>query len=140
MPKRSSTLQVVVKGSDGNAIAPDNYTLTYSGDCKEIGSYSVKADFKGNYSGTLTKNFRIVLGKTGRGDMFNLANNVKVTWKAVPGAKYYKVYREGVTDPGESRDEPVIVTTGLIGWDKQPGLTNGHAYRYRMTARCPTRS
>ena len=126
--------EVVVKGSDGNAIAPDNYTLTYSGECKEIGSYSVRVDFKGNYSGTLTKNFRIVLGKTGRGDMFNLANNVKVTWKAVPGAKYYKVYREGVTDPGESRDEPVIVTTGLIGWDKQPGLTNGHAYRYRIVA------
>ena len=33
--------------------------------------------------------------------MFNLANNVKVTWKEVPGAKYYKVYREGVTDPKE---------------------------------------
>ena len=73
-------------------------------------------------------------GKTTRGDMFNLANNVKVTWKEVAGAKYYKVYREGVTDPSESLDEPVIVTTGLIGWDKQPGLTNGHAYRYRIVA------
>ena len=39
-----------------------------------------------------------------------------------------------MTDPGESRDEPVIVTTGLIGWDKQPGLTNGHAYRYKIVA------
>ena len=126
--------EVIVKGSDGKVISADNYTLTYSGGCKEIGSYSVKIDFKGNYSGSLTKNFRIVLGKTGRGDMFNLANNVKVTWKAVPGAKYYKVYREGVTDPGESQAEPVIVTTGLVGWDKQPGLTNGHAYRYRIVA------
>ena len=66
--------------------------------------------------------------------MFNLANNVKVTWQRVPGAKYYKVYREGVTDPGESQAEPVIVTTGLIGWDKLPGLTNGHAYRYKIVA------
>ena len=66
--------------------------------------------------------------------MFNLAGNVKVTWKAVPGAKYYKVYREGVTDLSESLDEPVIVTTGLIGWDKQPILTNGHAYRYKIVA------
>ena len=73
-------------------------------------------------------------GKTTRGDMFNLANNVKVTWKEVPGAKYYKVYREGITDPKESQIEPVIVTTGLIGWDKQPGLTNGHAYRYKIVA------
>lgn len=73
-------------------------------------------------------------GKTSRGDLYNLANNVKVTWKEVPGAKYYKVYREGVTDPGESLKEPVIVTQRLIGWDQQPGLTNGHAYRYRIIA------
>ena len=74
------------------------------------------------------------LGKTGRGDIYNLANNVKVTWKEVPGAKYYKVYREGVTDPSETPDEPVIVTSKLVGWDKQPGLKSGHAYRYRIVA------
>ena len=74
------------------------------------------------------------LGKTTRGDMFNLANNVKVTWKAIPGAKYYKVYRTGLTAPGESRKDPVIVTTGLVGWDSQPGLTNGHAYSYKIVA------
>ena len=74
------------------------------------------------------------LGKTARGDIYNLANNVKVTWKEVPGAKYYKVYREGVTDPSETLAEPVIVTSGLVGWDKQPGLTSGHAYRYRIVA------
>ena len=74
------------------------------------------------------------LGKTTRGDMFNLANNVKVTWNAVSGAKYYKVYREGITDPSETQKDPVIVTTGLVGWDKSPGLTNGHAYRYWIVA------
>ena len=74
------------------------------------------------------------LGKTTRGDMFNLANNVKVTWKEVTGAKYYKVYREGITDPKETRKDPVIVTERLIGWDKEPGLTNGHAYRYKIVA------
>ena len=74
------------------------------------------------------------LGKTTRGDMFNLANNVKVTWKEVPGAKYYKVYREGLSDQSETRKDPVIVTTGLVGWDGAPGLTNGHAYRYKIVA------
>ena len=73
-------------------------------------------------------------GKTSRGDMFNLAGNVKVTWKAVPGAKYYKVYREGVTNSSETQTEPVIVTSGLVGWDKSPGLTNGNAYRYKIVA------
>ena len=59
--------------------------------------------------------------------MFNLANNIKVTWKAVPGAKYYKVYRSGVKDP-------VIVTSGLVGWDNAPGLTNGKKYTYWIVA------
>ena len=86
---------------------------------------------------TISASFRksvTLPGKTTRGDMFNLANNVKVTWKAVQGAKYYKVYREGVTDPAETRKDPVIVTAGLVGWDKDPGLTNGHAYRYKIVA------
>ena len=74
------------------------------------------------------------LGKTIRGDVYNLAGNVKVTWKEVPGARYYKVYREGVTDPSETQEEPVIVTSKLVGWDKQPGLKNGHAYRYKIVA------
>ena len=26
------------------------------------------------------------------------------------------------------------MTSGLIGWDKSPGLVNGHAYRYRIVA------
>ena len=73
-------------------------------------------------------------GKTTRGDLFNLAKNIKVTWKEVPGAKYYKVYREGITDPSESLDEPVFVTSGTVGWDNQPGLTDGHAYKYRIVA------
>lgn len=74
------------------------------------------------------------LGKTARGDMFNLAGNVKVTWKEVPGANYYKVYREGITDPSESVAEPVIVSSRPIGWDKQAGLTDGHKYRYKIVA------
>ena len=80
------------------------------------------------------KHSTFVLRKTTRGDIFNLADNVKVTWKEVPGAEYYKVYREGVTNPGETLKDPVIVTTRLVGWDKQPGLTNGHTYRYRIVA------
>ena len=84
----------------------------------------------GSDPGTDPGNDPVVLpGKTTRGDMFNLANNVKVTWKAVPGAKYYKVYRSGVKDP-------VIVTSGLIGWDnvKDPALENGKKYTYRIVA------
>ena len=102
-----------------------------TGSTKLIVRAAETADYE---AGEAEFELNVVPGKTTRGDMFNLANNVKVTWLAVPGAKYYKVYRIGVTDPGESLSDPVIVTTGLVGWDKSPGLTNGHAYRYRIVA------
>ena len=129
---------VMVK--DGNKeLTTSDYTVTWPSGCTDVGTYRVSVTLKGNYSGSGTADFKITEkeitpGKTTRGDMFNLANNVKVTWKEVPGAKFYKVYREGITDKKESREEPVIVTERLIGWDKQPGLTNGHAYRYKIVA------
>ena len=110
-----------------------DYTVTYLNNT-DVGTATITITGIGSYTGTVTKTFLILPGKTTRGDMFNLANNVKVTWKEVPGAKYYKVYREGITDKKETRKDPVIVTAGLIGWDKETGLTNGHAYRYKIVA------
>ena len=114
-----------------------DFSVSYTNNT-EAGTASADITGKGNFNGTVSKTYTILpkiqLGKTTRGDMFNLANNVKVTWKEVPEAKYYKVYREGITDPAETRKDPVIVTTGLVGWDKDPGLTNGHAYRYKIVA------
>ena len=113
-----------------------DYKVSYENNVN-AGVKTAKAVITGNniaLSGEKEVAFSILPGKTTRGDMFNLAGNVKVTWKAVPGAKYYKVYREGVTNAAESVSEPVIVTSRLVGWDKAPGLVNGHAYRYRIVA------
>jgi len=109
----------------------ESYEVSYLSS-RNMRASMAKSAYLGGYFTPKISIFR--LGKTTRGDMFNLANNVKVTWKEVPGARYYKVYREGVTDPKETRKDPVIVTTGLVGWDKDPGLTNGHAYRYKIVA------
>ena len=130
---KAITPALVVKLGDKTLKADEDYTVTYDNNTK-IGTANVLITGKGAYFGTVKRTFDIITGKTTRGDMFNLANNVKVTWKEVPGAKYYKVYREGITDKKETRKEPVIVTSGLVGWDKDPGLTNGHAYRYKIVA------
>ena len=127
------TQEVVVKAGGKTLTADTDYKVSYENNI-DVGTATVTITGIGGYTGTVTKTFLIVPAKTTRGDMFNLANNVKVTWKEVPGAKYYKVYREGITDPSESQKEPVIVTERLIGWDQQPGLTNGHAYRYTIVA------
>ena len=127
------TQNPVVKLGDKILEENTDYVISYSNNIN-VGTVTMTISGIGDYSGTVTRSFYILPGKTSRGDMFNLANNVKVTWKEIPGAKYYKVYREGVTDPKETRKDPVIVTTGLIGWDAQPGLTSGHAYRYKVVA------
>ena len=140
------TVDVTVTGAKGaltcEAEDPSMATATVSGTRitvkgEKTGTVKliVKAAETADYeAGEAEFELNVVPGKTTRGDMFNLANNVKVTWLAVPGAKYYKVYRTGVTNPKESLSEPVIVTTGLVGWDKSPGLTNGNAYRYKIVA------
>ena len=127
---------VPVVALEGKELVPESdYTISYENHVN-AGTATITITGKGAYSGSTTTQFRIILGKTTRGDMFNLAGNVKVTWKEVPGAKYYKVYREGITKSSESVEEPVIITSQLIGWDKveSPALVNGHAYRYRIVA------
>ena len=49
---------VTVKGSDGKLIASSNYTLTYANNLN-VGTASVTITFKGKYSGSIVKNFRI---------------------------------------------------------------------------------
>lgn len=105
-----------------------DFTVSYANNTN-AGVATVIIKGIGNYTGTVTKTFRILPGKTTRGDLFNLADNIKITWEAVPGAKYYKVYRNGV-------NEPVVVTTGLVGWDKctTPKLEPGKMYTYKIVA------
>ena len=103
-----------------------DYVVSYMNNVN-VGAAKIIFKGIGDYSGSFATQFIILPGKTIRADMYNLANNVKVEWKEVPGAKYYKVYRSGVEDP-------VIVTSKLAGWDKEPGLENGKKYTYKIVA------
>lgn len=50
---------VTVKDSKGKTVSSKYYTVSYSSGRKNIGKYSVKITFKGNYSGTATRYFYI---------------------------------------------------------------------------------
>ena len=51
---------VTVKNAAGTKISLNtSYTLAYSGDCIQPGTYSVTVEAKGNYSGSVTKEFTI---------------------------------------------------------------------------------
>ena len=111
-------------GSDGRSEIAYNKNKTDASMAKAVGMggyFTPKID-------------TLVLKKTARGDMFNLANTVKITWKAVPDAKYYKVYRKDITSGVQGKYELVFVTSKLVGFDKDPNLVDGHAYKYKIMA------
>lgn len=59
---KSKKPKVTVIGSNGKTISNKNYSVSYSSGRKNVGTYRVTIKFKGNYSGTVTKTFKIVGG------------------------------------------------------------------------------
>ena len=45
--------------SKGKIVSESNYTVSYAKGCKNVGRYDVKINFKGDYSGRITKTFEI---------------------------------------------------------------------------------
>ena len=73
---------VKVKDSKGKTVAASNYTVTYASGRKNVGSYTVKIAFKGNYSGTKTLSFKINPKATTVSKVTSpKAKQLKVTWK-----------------------------------------------------------
>ena len=55
------TPTVTVKDSEGNKLEKNvDYTVSYASGRKKVGKYTVKITFKGNYSGTVSKTFKII--------------------------------------------------------------------------------
>lgn len=52
---------VTVKDNYGKVLTEGtDYTISYSGSCKNVGKYTVTINFKGNYSGSAVKTFSII--------------------------------------------------------------------------------
>ena len=51
--------KVMVTDFNGKTLDDANYTVIYSDGCKNVGTYTVTVTFKGNYTGTVTKQFTI---------------------------------------------------------------------------------
>ncbi|MCI8282176.1 MAG: fibronectin type III domain-containing protein [Lachnospiraceae bacterium] len=50
---------VTVIDANKNPISSSNYSISYSGTCKSVGAYKVTVRFKGNYTGSFSKSFKI---------------------------------------------------------------------------------
>ena len=91
---KKKTPSVTVKDTSGKTLKKDvDYTVKYSGTRKAVGTYTVKITFKGNYSGSKSLEFSIVLGQVKNLKTEKNGKNTVVKWDSVKGAKGYIVYK-----------------------------------------------
>lgn len=74
----------------GNAINKAYYTITYSG-CKAVGTATAKITFKGNYTGTVTKTYKILPEKTKITKLAPASKSFTATVAAGKGAEGYEI-------------------------------------------------
>ena len=78
---QGKTPTVVVKDSKGNALKNKiDYTVSYIGDRKAVGKYTVKVAFKGNYSGTKNLQFTIKPSTTTISKLVGSTKKLTVKW------------------------------------------------------------
>ena len=93
---------IVVKDSAGKTISSSYYTVSYASGRKLPGTYKVTVKFKGRYSGTVTKSFKI---QGPKGTVTSKVttklygyDDIKVSWNKVSGAVGYYVGYKKSTD------------------------------------------
>ena len=86
------TPSVTVKNSKNNKLVKGkDYKVIYPTNSVNVGRYSVKIQFIGNYSGTVNKYFDIVPIIT---SLTNTSGGIKLSWNKVDGAYGYRIYQK----------------------------------------------
>lgn len=78
--KKAFTPAVTVTDSNGNVIAPEHYTVSYSKN-KAVGTALAQVTFQGNYGGTLTKEFVIYPKGTSLSGLKGKKGGIDAKWK-----------------------------------------------------------
>lgn len=73
---------ITIKDSKGNTLKADtDYMVSYPKGMKNVGSYAVTIKFKGNYSGTIKKNFTITPKGTSISKITPKSKGFAIKWK-----------------------------------------------------------
>ena len=101
------TPSVTVKNSKNNKLVKGkDYKVIYPTNSVNVGRYSVKIQFIGNYSGTVNKYFDIVPIIT---SLTNTTGGIKLSWNKVDGAYGYRIYQK--TSNGWKRIKDTTATS-----------------------------
>lgn len=122
---------VTVKDSNGQVISTQNYNIIYSSN-KKVGNGTVKIVFKGNYSGTITKIFKIVPKKVSLTKAANIkGKKVKLGWKKVSGISGYEI-QYGINKSFKKAKTTTVKSSLKTKTIKK--LKNKKKYYFRMRA------
>lgn len=72
---------IVAKNDKGEKITSKDYTVKYATGCKNVGTYTVKVTFKGDYKGTFIKTFNINPKGTSLSKVKAARKSFSATWK-----------------------------------------------------------
>ncbi|MBE6719759.1 MAG: hypothetical protein E7571_03755 [Ruminococcaceae bacterium] len=75
------TPKVTVKDKSGKTVGNANYTVSYAKGRKNVGTYKVTLTFKGNYTGKLSKSFKIVPKGTSLSKLTAGKKSFAAVWK-----------------------------------------------------------
>ena len=73
---------VTAKDDKNNVIPKSDYTVKYSSGCKSVGNYTATVTFRGDYSGSFVRSFRIVPKGTKVKSLKASKKSFTVKWKA----------------------------------------------------------
>lgn len=92
---KQKTLKIWSPDKNGYLSGNKDYTLKYLTNCKKVGKHKIKIVFKGNYTGTIVKSFKIYPPAPKVKIKSKKGKTVTVTWKKVKNATGYKIYKDG---------------------------------------------
>lgn len=121
---------VSVKYGSKTLVNNTDYTVSYSG-CKNIGKAGVIITFKGNYTGTVNRYFRIIPKTVPAKTAFTCTTNaVRINWYKVLDCTGYRIYRWN----GKSWVTVKTISGKSTVTFREDGLASGKEYKYKVKA------
>ncbi|MCC8072825.1 MAG: fibronectin type III domain-containing protein [Clostridiales bacterium] len=125
---------VVVKNTSGKTLTKGkDYTITFASSSKNVGKYTVKVKFKGNYSGTVTKTYTIKPKSTTVKSLTAKSNGLTVKWsKKTAQVTGYEIQYSKSSSFSSGKTKTVTVKKNTTTSKTISGLKSNTKYYVRI--------